>query len=784
MVNVASLMSKKENKPEIQTQEDNSTTVTDTVKDIPSIPNVPEDAKATTATPDGKVDVGTDTVKDASADVTAKPVDYNYNKEKNSYKLNTLKVPNYSDSSEADADYLNLMADQIENGDYEGFRSAYLNSPEEVQMIVNEQTGYYDLGNFTTDIIASDLTEIDMPPTGKISRETLKKNAPQNLISALRNEAEKSVDYKVLTPTAKANTPVKPAPVNTTTTAKVNTPVVNTPVKPAPVNTTTTAKVNTPVVNTPVNTADDKAEPHVETPEEHQQKIVEYTKNLVDSKILEGQKPEDINWTDKKITDNITTNYNLLDDEHKAEAEKQLNKLATGNPEAEAAIKDAIINAKSSKWNKFWRDAGKWMVDKAHWLYDNRLTSNKQTFDEWINDNPSVLGAVFGNSGLNFGERLGNAVGLAAAMTSDVFKGVYEGANGMANSGPTATKEFITPYKSIAVKNIEQIVKNKEGTAKATSEQAEAAQKFKALKVAKYFPNEDVTNMLAVAANPNGDLSRIYDDDATWHKAYMNAHPNVKEEDIDTKYAADFLNFKKIAWDEITNSLIVDKNRLDNTEAMQKIDMNKIVIAQQVHNLNFHKFEDWNEAKLQLQNKLTELYELRRQAKNASDKAQLIDLSKKFKDLITGMSSTSSTTGTSKTGTTTKSSSNTVGGNARFNVKLAAAGSEASHTGSNVNAETNADNNTITLTADTNTQDVLDFANNDKLKGEFTAAKNEYLNSIESMIQQIQFMIKQIETMSKADNSISMSDERLKNIFSIGSYIPDANYYRNRLNLV
>src|SRR5574344_994048 len=350
MVNVASLMSKKENKPEIQTQEDNSTTVTDTVKDIPSIPNVPEDAKATTATPDGKVDVGTDTVKDASADVTAKPVDYKYNKEKKSYELNTLKVPNYSDSSEANADYFNLMADQIENGDFEGFRSAYINSPIEVQMKVNEQAGYYDFRNSTANIIASKLTKT---PIGKMSQETLKKNAPQNLISALRNEAEKSVDYKVLTPTAKANTPVKPATVNTTTTAKANAPVkpapVNTPVKPAPVNTTTTAKVNTPVVNTPVNTADDKAEPHVETPEEHQQKIVEDAKSFVDSSILQGKKTKDIKWTDKKVTDNLTPNYNIMDDEHKAEAEKQLMKLAAGNPEEEAAVKDAIINAKSSK---------------------------------------------------------------------------------------------------------------------------------------------------------------------------------------------------------------------------------------------------------------------------------------------------------------------------------------------------------------------------------------------------------------------------------------------------
>src|SRR5574344_1385165 len=754
--------------------------------DIPSIPNVPADAKATTATSDGTVDIGTDKVKDASADVTATPVDSKYDKATGEYKLNTGHAAGYDNSYVADS--LNLMADAMENGDYDTVKSVYKIAPEAAQNIFSMQTGlasWQIVGQSSGDDLGYAITGIKTGWAGH-NKDKFKSKAPVAIISALRSKAGNiQAGIKAKADKAKAApAPVKPsAPVADKAKAEVKAPVATaTPdIKSTTATTPATDKTTTPA--TPTTDTATPAAP-VETPEERHQKIVEAAKSFVDSNILQGKKPEDINWTDKKVTDNITTNYNIMDDEHKAEAEKQLMKLATGNPVAEAAVKDAIINAKSSKWDKFWRDAGKWVVDKAHWLYDNRLSSNKQTFNEWINDNPSVLTAVFGNSGLNFGERLGNAVGLAAAMTSDIFKGVYEGANNMANSGPTSTKAFIEPYKSIAVKNIEQIVKNKEGTAKATSEQAEAAQKFKALKVAKYFPNEDVTNMLAVAANPNGDLSKIYDDDATWHKAYMNAHPNVKEEDIDTKYAADFLNFKKSAWDEITNSLIVDKNRLDNTEAMQKIDMNKIAIAQAVHNLDVSKIKDWNDAKLPLQNKLTELYELRRQAQSASDEAQLIKLAKDFKDLMTGMSSTSSTAGTSTAGTSTKSSTNTVGGHAGFDAKLASAGGEASHTGSSVNAETNADNNTITLTADTNTQDVLDFANNDKLKGEFTAAKNEYLNSIESMIQQIQFMIKQIETMSKADNSISMLDERLKNIFSIGSYIPDANYYRNRLNLV
>src|SRR5574344_622835 len=664
MVNVASLMKnakqEEQNKDTPSVTEQNKAIAPAPVEqnDIPSIPNVPADAKATTATSDGTVDIGTDNVKDASADVTATPVDYKYDKATGEYKLNTGNDAGYDNSDSSIADSLNLMADAMENGDYDTVKSVYKIAPKAAQDMFSMQTGIasYEIAAWSSKSLGVAITGIDTSWTVP-SKDKFKSKAPVALISALRSKAgniQADIKAKAAQAADKAKAevkaPVKPsAPVADKAKAEVKAPVATaTPdVKSTTATTPATDKTTTPA--TPTTDTATPAAP-VETPEERHQKIVEAAKSFVDSNVLQGKKPEDINWADKKVTDNITTKYNTLNDENKAEAEKQLMKLATGNPVAEAAVKDAIINAKSSKWDKFWRDAGKWVVDKAHWLYDNRLSSNKQTFNEWINDNPSVLTAVFGNSGLNFGERLGNAVGLAAAMTSDIFKGVYEGANNMANSGPTSTKAFIEPYKSIAAKNIEQIVKNKEGTTAATAEQAKAAQKLKGLKVLKNFANDDVTNMLAVNAIPNGDLSKIYDDDATWHKAYMNAHPNVKEEDIDTKYAADFLNFKKSAWDEITNSLIVDKNRLDNTEAMQKIDMNKIVIAQQVHNLNFHKFEDWNEAKLQLQNKLTELYELRRQAKNASDKAQLIDLSKKFKDLMTGMSSTSSTTGTSKTG--------------------------------------------------------------------------------------------------------------------------------------
>src|SRR5574344_508494 len=85
--------------------------------DIPSIPNVPADAKATTATSDGTVDIGTDKVKDASADVTATPVDYKYDKATGKYTLNPGMVRGYWTSDEPEVDTYDLLADMIEAGD-------------------------------------------------------------------------------------------------------------------------------------------------------------------------------------------------------------------------------------------------------------------------------------------------------------------------------------------------------------------------------------------------------------------------------------------------------------------------------------------------------------------------------------------------------------------------------------------------------------------------------------------------------------------------------------------
>jgi hypothetical protein len=768
--------------------------------DIPSIPNVPADAKATTATSDGKVDIGTDKVKDASADVTATPVDYKYDKATGGFRMNTGNDAGYYNSDSSVADSLNLMADAMENGDYDTVKSVYRFAPKAAQDMFSMLTGLD-----SNRIIDNSVHRLGVDITGDTglifpSKDKLKSEAPTALISALRTAAGSiqadikakaaPAPVKPIPPAAdKAKAtpaPVKPsAPVADKAKAEVKAPVATaTPdIKPTPATTPSTDKATTPA--TPTTDAATPAAP-VETPEERHQKIVEYTKNFLDSNILEGKKPEDINWTDKKVTGNITTNYNTLNDENKAEAEKQLMKLATGNPEAEAAVKDAIINAKSSKWDKFWRDAGKWVVDKAHWLYDNRLSSNKQTFNEWINDNPSVLTAVFGNSGLNFGERLGNAVGLAAAMTSDIFKGVYEGANNMANSGPTSTKAFIEPYKSIAAKNIEQIVKNKEGTTEATAEQAKAAQKLKGLKVAKYFSNDDVTNMQAVAANPKGDLSKIYADDTMWKPAYAKAK-NVKEEDIDTKYAANFLNWKQSAWNDITNALEVGEDRLNNTKALQNIESQNISIANQVHELGVNRFKDWNDIELGLLKQKQDLIQLRNKAAVA-DKAQLIELAKSYKDLMTGMSSTSSTAGTSTAGTSTKSSSNTVGGNVSVKVKgVGSAGGEAKHTGSSTNAETNANNNTLTVTSDANTDAVIDFANDPKLIKDLATAKKQYTDSIDSMIRYIDLALNQAKSLREAEaasSSVTSSDARLKNLIDTGHYVAGSDYYRALLSVI
>src|SRR5574344_182920 len=123
MVNVASLMKnakqEEQNKDTPSVTEQNKAIAPAPVEqnDIPSIPNVPADAKATTATSDGTVDIGTDKVKDASADVTATPVDYKYDKATGKYTLNPGMVRGYWTSDEPEVDTYDLLADMIEAGD-------------------------------------------------------------------------------------------------------------------------------------------------------------------------------------------------------------------------------------------------------------------------------------------------------------------------------------------------------------------------------------------------------------------------------------------------------------------------------------------------------------------------------------------------------------------------------------------------------------------------------------------------------------------------------------------
>ena len=203
------------------------------------------------------------------------------------------------------------------------------------------------------------------------------------------------------------------------------------------------------------------------------------------------------------------------------------------------------------------------------------------------------------------------------------------------------------------------------------------------------------------------------------------------------------------------------------------------------------RFKDWNDIEQGLLKQKQDLIQLRNKAAVA-DKAQLIELAKSYKDLMTGLSSTSSTTGTSTAGTSTKSSSNTVGGNASFNMKVAgvggaSAGVNASHTGSSVNAETNANNNAITVTSDANTDAVMKYASDPKLITDLAAAKKQYTDSIDSMIRYIDLALNQAKSLREAEaasSSVTSSDARLKNLIDTGHYVAGSDYYRALLSVI
>src|SRR5574344_328616 len=264
--------------------------------DIPSIPNVPADAKATTATSDGTVDIGTDKVKDASADVTATPVDYKYDKATGEYKLNTGHAAGYDNSYVADS--LNLMADAMENGDYDTVKSVYKIAPEAAQNIFSMQTGlasWQRVGHSSGDDLGYAITGIKTGWAGH-NKDKFKSKAPVAIISALRSKAGNiQAGIKAKADKAKAApAPVKPsAPVADKAKAEVKAPVATaTPdIKSTTATTPATDKTTTPA--TPTTDTATPAAP-VETPEERHQKIVEAAKSFVDSNILQGKKPEDI----------------------------------------------------------------------------------------------------------------------------------------------------------------------------------------------------------------------------------------------------------------------------------------------------------------------------------------------------------------------------------------------------------------------------------------------------------------------------------------------------------
>ena len=187
--------------------------------------------------------------------------------------MNTGNAKDYGESYDPWIDEYNLVADMIEAGDAEGVASL------PVGLAVNTLFEQLNISNPTPDNLKSAIKNLTAKQRNSIT------SGLRGTAALMKGER----DYKPSTPTVTntKNTMATPAP------DKPNAPAAD----------KAKAEVKAPVATaTPATPTMDTATPAapVETPEERHQKIVEYTKNLVDSNILQGQKPEDIKWTDKK----------------------------------------------------------------------------------------------------------------------------------------------------------------------------------------------------------------------------------------------------------------------------------------------------------------------------------------------------------------------------------------------------------------------------------------------------------------------------------------------------
>lgn len=473
--------------------------------------------------------------------------------------------------------------------------------------------------------------------------------------------------------------------------------------------------------------------------------------------------------------------YENMSKEDRKIVDKEMKNLA---PTLQAAWEETKGN-NANVFQKAWK---KWI---------NGHFSDEAKREEWLMNNPNPISAIWGESGLNAGERLALGIGLFAALASDYLRAPGQEANAVSN--------YMKPFNDINDKNIERITKMKDSANASEAEMEKKISDYKQDSTLKDIPRSTLSSLITFFENPDNTFSAEtmaeYEDD--FQKAYeQKFHTRINEENL-----ADYNAWKAQTLKHFISKQGINPSRLENAGKFLDLDIKKADVANQVHKLNFNNQKDYVDLINELSAQKTNLVKEKAELVNYNE-TQLLDLISKARAAKGGLVTESESESLSESEGKTNGWNVSASVGADLKVLGKGVDGNVSGGGSGTSARSKGENTTLARTKDAALDEILKYEtsaevrrNIDRAKQVLEAAYDERIADIDTVINSLKIQMKKAGYGAYSADEYSSDarlktfepkevsfDDKLKNLYETGFYsapvIKDIDYFKLRLGLI
>ena len=301
-------------------------------------------------------------------------------------------------------------------------------------------------------------------------------------------------------------------------------------------------------------------------------------------------------------------------------------------------------------------------IDKAA----RKAQQNKLDYEEWVK-NPTLISGIFGKSGLSTARRVGLGLAALFAIFSDVAASYGKGIRGNTDFKTEAMDALNSTIKTIQDKRAESIGDMAAAPYGVTTENDKKllkdVEKIKNLPLGRYVADEGaLRGFIQEAQITTEPLSEDYYNrfsDAL-KEGYINSiknTPSLRDAYLDENGNLNdygelqFLKKKKNAIENLGNIIEKSDERLSNIDKLLDIDEKNAKVRSAVHDAFFNTNADYINAIRVLQDENRALEQSKLELTEAKTLDQMLESAGKFKNTVTGLSTSTSNSTESESNT-------------------------------------------------------------------------------------------------------------------------------------